>query len=60
MKSNARRILAALMALMLAVTGMTFSAFAAEAETTDAYVLRFCGEGAVPYLHGSRYECKHS
>lgn len=60
MKSNARRILAALMALMLAVTGMTFSAFAAEAETTDAYVLRFSGEGAVPYLYGSRYECKHS
>lgn len=60
MKSNVRRILAALMALMLAVTGMTFSALAAETETTDAYVLCFDGEGAVPYLYGSRYECKHS
>lgn len=57
---NAKRLLAMVMAVLLAVTGMTFAVSAAEAETTNAYVLHFDGAGSVPYLYGSRYQCKHS
>lgn len=39
---------------------MAFPASAQEPSAQDAYVLRFEGEGAKPYLYGSRYEFKHS
>lgn len=63
MKRNGKRILTLLMALMLTLTtlgGIVGTASAQEIVATDAYVLKFEGEGSKPYLYGSRYEFKHS
>lgn len=58
MKLKLKRILSIVMAVALAFTGLAVTASATD--VTTSYVLSYDGEGAVPYLYGSRYECKHS
>lgn len=55
-----KRLLAVLLAVMLTVTALGGALTASAAASTDPYVLRYDGEGAKPYLYGSRYEYKHS
>ncbi len=57
------RALALLLTVMLTASclgGIAVQVSAQEPSAQDAYVLRFEGEGAKPYLYGSRYEFKHS
>ncbi len=58
-----KRAFALLLAAVLAVgtlSGLPLIAAAQEPGPEDAYVLRYEGKGAQPYLYGSRYEFKHS
>lgn len=61
-KFPARALSLLLAALLTAgcLGGMAVTASAQEPSPQDAYVLRFEGEGAKPYLYGSRYEFQHS
>jgi len=58
MKLKLRKILSMVLAAALAAAGLSMTASAAD--STASYVLSYDGEDAVPYLYGSRYECKHS
>lgn len=62
MKTNPKRILALVMAVMLLATTMGALAVTASAEeiADNSYVLKYSGEGAKPYLYGSRYTFDHS
>ena len=58
-----KRALALLLTAALSagtLVGLPLTAAAQEPAPEDAYVLRYEGEGAKPYLYGSRYEFKHS
>ena len=63
MKIKPRKVTALLLAGLLnvgAMTGLSVDAFAEESVDTNSYVLKYEGEGAKPYMYGSRYEFKHS
>ena len=63
MNLSLRRTLALALALLIAATclgSLSTATHAAEMPVTDAYVLRYEGADAKPYLYGTRYEFKHS
>lgn len=63
MNLSLRRTLALALALLIAATclgSLRTASHAAEMPVTDAYVLRYEGADAKPYLYGTRYEFKHS
>ena len=57
-----KRLISLLMAMMLVITALSGLAITASAEeiTDESYALTYSGEGAKPYLYGSRYSFDHS
>ena len=59
MKYPIKRIFAVLLAFVLAASSLAGIPVHAQ-ESPTAYVLHYDGDGAKPYLYGSRFEYKHS
>ena len=59
MKYPIKRLFAVLLAFVLAASSLAGMPVSAQ-ESPTAYVLRYDGQDAKPYLYGSRFEFKHS
>ena len=60
LRTKALALLLTVMMTAGCLSGIALQSAAQEPSAEDVYVLRFEGEGAKPYLYGSRYEFKHS